>query len=226
MPAFKNSPFQKPQLLQKGVPAYLIGSFSQKVGNTHLGLLTDAIASNVATVTGTYLNGPLPVIGSLISIINSANSSGAFNVNRAVITAVSYVASTNIMTITFALTGSNQSATADGGTIDIEPAEVPESISATYISQAVLAQAPEGDSQFTLPYSVNFTTLPTSATVDLQTAMKASDPWTTIVPGIAVVAASAQTIGPFGQVTLQRGYLYRFNISAISGTAGVVAKIG
>ena len=87
MPQYVNSAFQPPQLLQKGIPAYLFGAFSQQRGNTLLGLSTDAIATNAATVSAQLVNGPLPNIGDLVSIINAANSAGAFNVNRAPLTA-------------------------------------------------------------------------------------------------------------------------------------------
>jgi hypothetical protein len=308
MPQFINSPFQKPQLLQKGVPAYLIGSFSQKVGNTHLALLTDAIATNVATITATYLNGPLPVIGSLISIINSTNSSGAFNVSRAVITAVSYNATTNVMTINFALTGTNQTATADGGTVDIEPAEVGETIaqgglvtmvidaagtlwavgdqftiaggtggvgqvtaetggvpsavaivtagsgytattgavttakspstgigltvtttvsSGNYTSQAVLVQAPEGDSQFTLPLSVFAGPGITAMTATLQRAIKTqTNEWTNTTTVVTKTGATTYTAGPVVEATLERAYLYRIVTSSVTGSDVVIAKVG
>jgi uncharacterized membrane protein len=226
MPAFVNSPFQNATLLQKGVPAYFFGSFSQQRGNTHLGLLTDAIASNVATITGQFVNGPLPLVGDLVSIINSANSSGAFNVNRAIITAVSYNVSTNVMTITFALTGSNQSATADGGTVRVEPAETSEALANNSFSRAVFVQAPEGDAQFSAPISVTFPTLPTAVTVSVQYAIKGqSNEWTTLAQ-IAIVAAGAQTVGPVSMLTLQRAYLYRLAVTSLTGTGTIIAKIG
>lgn len=226
MPTFVNSPFQPATLLQKGVPAYFFGSFSQKVGDTRLGLATDAIATNVATITGQHIVGPMPNVGDLVSIYGSANSSGAFNVTRAVITAVSFVASTNVMTITFALTASNQSATADGGTVIVEPAETPETLVNNSFSRAVFVQAPEGDSQFSLPISVTFPTVPTAAVVSLQAAIKAqSNEWTTLGQ-IAVVSGSAVTAGPFSTATLQRGYLYRLAVTGLSGTGTIVAKAG
>jgi len=223
MPAFQNNPFAPAQLLQKGVPAYLIGSFSQKTGNTNLSLLTDAIATNVATVTATFLNGPLPVAGSLISIINSTNSSAAFNVNRVPLASVSYNATTNVMTMTFALTGSNQSATADAGSVIVEPAEVGETVSGNYTSQAVVVQAPEGDSQFTVPFAITAGTGLTALTATLQTAIKAqSNEWTACAPAVVFAAAGGQV----NQVTLQRGYLYRLAITGVTGSGSVVAKLG
>lgn len=227
MSAYINGPQQNPQLLQKGVPAYLLGSFSQQTGVTNLGMATDAIAANVATVTATYLNGPLPVAGSLITIFNSTNSTDAFNINRVALTSVAYVASTNIMTLVFPLTASNQTATADSGSIIIEPAEVGEAVTGNYTSQACCVQAPEGDSQFTVPVAVTFPTLPTAATVNFQVAIRnVNSEYTTIGTPVAVVAASAQTVGPVQQITLQRGYFYRFIITGVTGTASIVGKVG
>jgi hypothetical protein len=227
MPAFINSPFQKPQLLQKGVPAYLVGSFSQKVGNTHLALVTDAIASNVATITATYLNGPLPAVGDLVSIINSTNSSAAFNVSRVALASVSYNATTNVMTLTFALTASNQAATADAGTVVVEPGEVGETVSANYTSQAVLVQAPEGDSQFTVPLSVTGGASITAMTATLQVAIKGqSNEWTSTTTNVTKTGATTYTAGPVVQATLQRGYLYRLAITGVTGSDKVIAKLG
>ena len=227
MPAFINSPFQRPILLQKGVPTYLIGSFSQQVGNTKLSLLTDAIATNLATITATYVEGPLPVVGSLISIINSTNSTGAFNVQRVAIASVSYSATTNVMTLTFALNGTNQTSTADAGTVIIEPAEVGETISGNYTSQACLVAAPKGDSQFTVPFSVVVPSGITALTATLQVAIKGqSNEWTNTTSVVTVTAANTYSAGPVVQATLQRGYLYRVVVSGVTGSAAVVAKIG
>jgi hypothetical protein len=229
MPAFINSPFQKPQLLQKGVPGYLIGSFSQKVGNTKLALLTDAIATNVATVTATFLNGPLPAVGDLVSIINSTNSSSAFNVTRAVLTtpAPSYNAATNVMTLTFALTGSNQSATADAGTVIVEPGETGETVSGNYTSQAILVQAPEGDSQFTLPLSVTGSSGITAMTATLQRAIKTqSNEWTNTTIVVTKTGGTTYTAGPVVEATLERAYLYRLAITSVTGSGTVIAKVG
>lgn len=227
MPQFQNAPFQVAQLLQKGVPAYLVGSFSQQRGNTRLGLSTDAIATNVATITGQLLDGPLPNVGDLVSIINSTNSAGAFNVNRVAIASVAYNASTNVMTLTFALTGTNQAATADSGAVIVEPAEVGETVSGNYNSAAVVVQAPEGDSQFTLPLSVVAGAGITAMTATLQVAIKAQpNEWTNTTTVVTKTGATTYTAGPVVQATLQRGYLYRLAITAVTGSDVVVAKVG
>jgi hypothetical protein len=227
MPAFINSPFQLPKLLMKGVPCYLIGSFSYEVGNANLAMATNAIAANVATITATPLNGPLPVAGSLISIYNSANGAGEFNVTRVAITSATYNSTTNLTTIVFPLTGSNQTATADSGTIIVEPAEVGETVSTTYTSAACVVQAPEGDSQFTLPFVVTGAAGITAMTATLQVAIDArTNEWTNTTTVVTKTGASTYTAGPVVQATLQRGYAYRVAITAVTGSGLVVAKVG
>lgn len=227
MPSYINSPFQAPQLVQKGVPAYLIGSYSQQIGNTRLAIKSDSIASNVATVIGYYLGGPLPAVGSLISIINSANSSSAFNVNRVAIASASLDASTNLLTITFPLTAANQADTADAGTAVVEPAETGETVTTTFTSQACCAQAPEGDSQFTLPLAITGAAGITAMTATLQVAIRNIDSeYTNTTTVVTKTGASTYTAGPVVQATLQRGYFYRVAITAVTGSGAVIAKIG
>lgn len=226
MPAYINSPFQVPKLLQKGVPVYLFGSFDYKIGNTYLALSNVVATGGTGTVTVQLINGPNPVVGGFISIVNSTTSSGLFNVNRAVITAVSINQATGAGTIAFALTGTVAS-TADSGSVLVEPPEIGETLVAE-ASIPCLVQAPEGDSQFTLPIAVTFPTMPTAVSVHLQVAIRNNNAEYTNVnsnPEV-VVAASAFTSGPVAQVTLQRGYFYRFITSGLTGSGTIVAKIG
>lgn len=226
MPAYQDSPFQVPKLLLKGVPCYLFGTYDYKIGNMNGFVTNVALTSNVATVTVTALNGPKPVVGYLITIINSASTSGLFNVNRAVITGVTWTDSTGSGTITFALTHANVVSAADQGTVIIEPAEVVDTLANNSFSQACLVQAPEGDSQFTLPIAVTFGTIPTAATVTLQVAIRNQNAEYTNTTSIITVATSAYTAGPVVQATLQRGYFYRFAVTGLTGGTGIIAKIG
>lgn len=228
MPAFANNPFTPVPLVQKGVPTYLIGSFSQQTGYTNASVKTDAIASNVATVVCYYLNGPLPVAGSLVSIRGSANSTAAFNVSRVALTSATLDATTNLLTLVFPLTAADQAATADAGTVVVEAAEVGETVtSAGYKSIACVVQAPEGDSQFTVPVSVTAAAGITAMTATLEVAINANaSEWTATTTVITKTGASTYTAGPVVQATLQRGYAYRFNITAVTGSGLTVGKIG
>ena len=227
MPYYVNSPFSRPKLLQKGVPCYLLGSYSYSTGNTKLAVSQVALATNVATLTVQLIDGPKPVVGSLISVVNTTTGAGEFNVARAVITAVSITDSTGAGTISFALTAANVSATADFGTAIVEPAEVGETI-ANGSSIAACVQAPDGDSQFTLSAAVTFPTLPTACTVQLYGAIRDIDAEynnSQSLGTVATVSGGAQTAGPVAEFTLQRLNFFRFKVSGLSGSGTIVAKI-
>ena len=227
MHAYVNNPFNRPQLLQKGVPAYLWGKFSQQVGNTKLYITNTALTSNVATVTVQIINGPSPAVGNYISIINSTSTSGIFNVNRAVITATTISATTGAGTLTFALTHADVAAAADTGTVIVEPNEVGETISGSANSAACVVQAPEGDSQFTVPMAVTGGTGITAMTATLQVAIKNLDSeYTNTTTVVTKTGASTYTAGPVVQATLQRGYCYRVAITGVTGSDLVIAKLG
>ena len=224
MPAFINSPFDPPILHIRGVPTYLWGNYDPRIGNTRAFVTNSALTTDVATVTITLLDGPLPVVGGLISIINSTNGSGIFNVNRAIITGVSI--SNGSGTVTFALTSGNVASAADGGQVILENAEVPETLAASASIPCVI-QVPDADSQYSVPISVTFPTMPTDATVTLQRAMIGRDllEWTNMT-AVVTVAAGAYTAGPMVEATLERGYLYRFLNSGIAGSGTILARIG
>ena len=228
MPAY-NSPLLRPQLVQKGVAAYVFGSLNALQGDTRGYVTQTALASNVGTVTVSINFGPIPKVNDIITIWGTAQQSGLFNVTRALITAVSITATTGQGTITFALTGSNQSATADAGAFLTEPGEISETLAAN-ASQSCLIQAPSGDSQFTVPIAVTFPggVLPTALTTTLQVALRDVDAEYTNTTTAVTVAATAYTAGPVVQATLQRGYFYRLKNSGLTaGSAtGIIGKIG
>lgn len=226
MPAYTNSPFSNPILAMKGVPVYLFGSFDPRVGNTKAYLTNSALTSNVATVTVQITDGPMPVVGGLISIINSTAGSAALNVSRAVITGVTISSATGAGTITFALTNADIASVADAGTVIIEPSEVGEAL-AEGASIACVIQAPEGDSQFTVPIAVTFPIMPTAVTVTLQKALKNLDAEYTNTSCVVQVAGSAFVSGPVVEAALERGYCYRLLVSGLTGSSKtIVGKLG
>lgn len=225
-----NPPFVKPQLLQKGVPAYLFGNLNMLRGNASGTVADTALASDVATITVQINQGATPVVGDYITVWGTAEQSGLFNVTRALITAVDITASTGAGTISYALTGSNQSTTADPGMFLMEIGETSETLTNDTFSTSVLVQAPQGDSQFTIPFCVTFPggVLPTDVTVTLQRAIRdlASD--YTDTDTVVTVATTAYTAGPTVLATLERGYFYRAAVTGLTlGSAtGIIAKVG
>jgi hypothetical protein len=226
MPAY-NPPFIKPQLLQKGVPCWLWGGLDMKRGNCSGTVADVAVATNVASVTVQINEGPIPLIGDLITVWGTASNAGVFNVTRATITAVNITMATGAGTISFALTNSNVSITADVGRFLCEIAEFGEAL-VNGASQAALVQAPQGDSQFSLPVAITFPSLPTTATVNLQAAIRDIAAEYTTIQLMATVAGGVQTTAPFSYVTMQRGYFYRLLNSSVTGGTSptIIGKIG
>ena len=187
-------------------------------------------ANSLGAVTVQINQGPIPLVGDLLTVINTAQQTGLFNVTRAVITATNIGAATGTGTISYALTGSNQSVTADPGSFISEPGESAEALTTNTFSVPVTVQAPQGDSQFTLPLAVTFpgNVLPTAVTVTLQVAVRDVAAEYTNTTTVVTVAAGAYTAGPVVQATLQRGYVYRVSISGLTlGSAtGITVKVG
>lgn len=227
MPTYTNSAFQPAKLLQKGVAAYVWGSFDYTRGDTAMYITNTALTSNVATVTVQVLSGPAPRVGDVISIVNTTNGSGALNVNAVPITATTINNSTGAGTLTFALTNANITSAADTGSAIVEPMPIGETPAATK-SLAVCVQAPEGDAQFTLPVAVTFTTLPTAFTATLQVAVLDIDSEYSNLATVVTVSGTAYTAGPVVEATLQRGYFYRLIGSGLTlgSGAGMIGKIG
>ncbi len=199
--------------------------------STGIGLtVTTTVTSSgsAGSVTVQINQGPIPLVGDLLTVINTAQQSGLFNVTRAVITATSINAATGTGTISYALTGTNQSLTADPGSFISEPGESAETLTTNTFSVPVTVQAPQGDSQFTLPLSVTCPSMPTAATFTLQRAIRDIAAEYTNTSAVVTIAAGAFTAGPCVLATLERGYVYRLAVTGVSGGTNptVVAKVG
>ena len=229
MPLY-NSPARPPQLLQKGVPAYLFGNLNMLQGNTKGRVTNVALTLNVVTISLTIFEGPQPKVGDLITIWGTASTSGLFNVTRSVLTAVTITGSTGAGTVTFALTHADVVSVANTGAFLVEPGESSEALTNNSYSTAAVVQSPQGDSQFTLPMAVTFPggVLPTAVTVTLQVAIRDIDAEYTNTTTAVTVAATAYTAGPVVQATLQRGYCYRVAVTGLTvGSAtGLTVKLG
>lgn len=224
MPKYASTPptFTPPQLLMEGVPCYLFGTYNFRQANTKLLVSNVAITTNVATLTVQIVEGEIPTVGSFITVAQTQTGSGEFNVSRVALTAVSISASTGAGTVSYALTGANVSS-ADSGTAIVEVPEIAEALTANGASVAVAV--PPSCSQETLTCTVTFPTAPTGATATLQTAVRNVDGEFTNVGNISVYASSAYSTGPTTQFTLQRGSYYRVNITGLTGTGTIVAKV-
>jgi hypothetical protein len=223
-----NSPFIPPQLLQKGVPAYLFGGLNMLRGNAKGTVSQTAIATNVGTITVQLNEGATPVVGDYLTVWGTALQSSLFNVTRSLITAVNITPGTGAGTISYALTGTNQSATADPGRWMMEIGETSEALTTTTFSAPVCVQAPQCDSQFTIPLAVTCPSMPTAATFTLQRSIRDIAAEYTNTGAVVTIAGGVFTAGPTVQATLERGYFYRLAVTGVSGgtSPSVIAKVG
>lgn len=139
MPAYVFSPFkQSPLLAVAGTPAYLIGSYNDKVGPTIGNVISDSAVTTVGTLVFQIISGNIPVTGSLITVVGTANSAGIFNVTNETVTVVSTTAA-GVCTVTYTVSSTSQTSTADGGQVIINQPEVGETVTsaAAYTSVPV-----------------------------------------------------------------------------------------
>src|SRR5437762_2356386 len=108
MPPYVTSPVGR-NVIQAvpGLPAYGFGSLNRLVAPTRMNISSGSLSGNVATITGTVIEGNIPTVGQLVTVAGCSNS--AYNVTNVAIASVSAAASPDVgvYTITFALTHAN-----------------------------------------------------------------------------------------------------------------------
>lgn len=133
MPAYSSSPFAPPvKVLIPGQISYSLGSYDRRAPNTRMLVTSVAITSNVATLGVSMVEGNIPAVGALLSVqgTQKATSGGGsnFNITNVALASVSINATTGVGTITFALTSSNITTTADAGQAIVLTPELGEAI--------------------------------------------------------------------------------------------------
>ena len=227
MPAYSTSPFaQTPALLLPGSSGYSFGSFSDRVPSTKLFVLTSAVLSNVATITAQIWEGPLPTTSQFISTQGLARIP---NVTNVAIASVAQNATTGVVTITFADAHSGTVASgADHALCIVPQIEVPEVVSATGAGSAFAvpnygARQNEGRS---ITAIVSFVSLPTTAVVTLQGAVKNQDSEYADLGTVASVTTGAQAGGSLTVEDVNYEF-YRLNIGTLTGgtSPSLIGKI-
>jgi len=239
-------------------PMYLfgqIGGANQSLQVPFLYKVTNvALTSNVATISVSLisgggpapypLQGSIPAVGAKMGVQGTTAASGAFNVDPATITAVSF-ASAASGTISFALTHANVASAADIGTVVVQPYEYPDLVVSGSASQpfAVTSTPDESDNSRSIFAEAKwYGTMPSAATVVLQVANVDDDSrYYTIenaqgVLGSGTVAASDALATIAGSAVTQSGAEYSFiigkfirakvlSITGGDGTTGIVVTI-
>jgi hypothetical protein len=252
---YNNSPFSAvPQLMIQGVVSYAFGSFPRDIAPTQAYVIADSSVGTTATVTLKVYAGNVPLPGSLISIVGTANSAGVFNTTNSVITAVSAAQSpdTGIYLVSYTIASTTQATTPDAGLAIIPQPEVGDTLTAGIVAALPVYSAP-----LTSPVGApNSTGKSLSATVTLPTS-SAAIPST--LTGVTVVLQGSNvnrddhfntlaTIGTgiaagttidwqsgqgdtatgtlaAGSVNLPNFLYYRFGVTAATGAGPIVATL-
>jgi hypothetical protein len=241
----------------QGTPEYLFGSWNANTGPTLGSVLSDSAVTTTGTLTFKILSGNVPVVDSLITVVGTANASGYFNVVNASILTVSAASNpdTGIYTVTYAITSSSLSTTADAGQVYIAQPEVGDVVSAaviTGIGTVVASSAPVvspvsgpnsvGKSlSVTVKLPANTTANPNTlsgVTVVLQGSNVDLDSEYNTVATVATTIAAGTTVDwqsgqgnqstgtlAAGAVNLINFRFYRLQITAGTGAGYIVGKI-
>jgi len=257
MGVYQTTPFKaSPTLLVQGKQEYVFGSYNDKTGPTQGFVISDA--SN-GTTTGTLIfqvtNGNVPLVGSLITVIGTANGGGNFNVTNAQILSVSSTEQ-GVVTVTYTIasTATPTTQTQDFGSVMVPQIELGDvfALSGTVSSVPVAAPAsPSQQSGKSLSATVSLpaqqagvaSTL-TGVTVVIQGANFDRDDHfntigtictTTAAPGTGTTtidwqsgqgySATTSNTLALGNVNLPEFKFYRLQITAGSGTGPVIGSI-
>ena len=211
-----------------GMPSYLLGSFNDKTSDTRGPVLTDEGNGTTSTVVFQILDGNIPLVGALVYIQGSANSSGDYNADGATILTVSTTAA-GVCTITFAGSGDSSSA-ADTGMVIIPQPEIGENlVEGASIPCAMPYNNVVANLNQALTAVISCPSLSGSpaanATVYLQQAVKDMDSEYQDVALIATISGGEISGSPQATVDPTLGRFFRFYVDDVEGTGTIVAKL-
>lgn len=218
MPNYNPSPNGVRAILApQGSKTFLLGTQSPTGGE--MNVTSVATASNVATAGVNSWSGPLPVVGTLITIRGTVSASGAYNVSNVPVTAVTLDAN-GTGTVSFALTSSDLSTTADAGKLYFFPQVSGE----TVVAGSTIPASPafnQGRSQNNyaaqlLPDAT--AALPTAATFTPQHANENVDAAFSDISGATALTIAAGAITVAMTTFATDALFVRFRESGITGS--------
>jgi len=248
---YQTTPFKAPvQLLIQGTPSYVYGSYNDKTAPAFGYIISDSGTGSVSTVVYQQTQGNLPIPGSLVTILGSANATGLYNVTNAVLLTV--VANDfGTVTITFAGSGSSASAP-DSGQVRVPVIEIGDNLTAALVSALPYSSVPVAGvvgatvtgraTSATVTFPANSTAFPSTlsaVTVNIQAAnFDRDDHYNTI--GVLTAAGSAGNsydwqsgqatpatpgVANPGGVDILSYRFYRLQVTAATGAGYVVGTI-
>ena len=240
MPNFTNSPFKPmPQLLTPNQPAYVWGSFNDRVGPTQGVVLQSVGIGATAELVVKILSGNIPVVDSLITVVGVPADVG-FNVTNVAIEAVDTFPHANqpdngvyVLAYAAAVTSPIQAA---AGQFIVPQPEVGETISGTGASVPVATNAWNVSGK-SLSVTLTIGTGLSGITAVLQGANRDIEAEYNTIGTIGTGLGVGTTDWQSGQGDTATGTLaagsvnflnfrfYRINLTAVTGSGLLIAKI-
>jgi hypothetical protein len=175
-------------MLMPGVPSYAFGSYLDGHPVMRATITNVALTSNVATVTVQMVEGFIPAVGDLVSIVCSNT---IFNVTDSVITARSITAATGAGTITFALTHADVVSVAATGSLLSQQVPVPLALTGSaQKSQQFAVQTAKGQGRG-ISWSYSCPSAPSTIAIQLEGALTDNDADYAIIGSSQTTAAGA-----------------------------------
>ena|ERR1700722_115476 len=141
MSQYQLTPFKaSPAALIQGTPSYVFGSYNDKTSPTSGFVISDSGNGTTSTVVFQIKDGNIPIAGSLVTIVGTANASAAYNVTNATVLTVS-TTDAGVCTITFAGAGTSASA-ADAGFVQIPQIEIGDNLTSGIIAALPYSSVP------------------------------------------------------------------------------------
>lgn len=241
MPAYITSPFKPmPQLLTPNTPTYVWGSFNDKTGPTQGKVLQSLGIGTTGELVVQITSGNFPVVGSLITVVG-VSASVNFNVTNAALTAVDRYPHGNepdngMYALAYTIVSTASPIQTDGGQFIIPQPEVGELVSGTGASVPVAVNTWNVSGK-SLSVTLTLGTGLSGVTAVVQGANRDIDAEYntigTIGSGLGVGTTDWQSgQGDTATGTLAAGSVnflnfkfYRLNLTSVTGSGLVIAKI-
>lgn len=223
MTAYSTNPSTPVKMLIPGIPDYAFGSKNLSKPTVRAYVTAMALNSNVVTLTIQMVEGFIPSVGDLVTVLATTTDGGAANVANVAITGVNINSATGAGTITYAATGSNQGTTPDSGQVYIAVPEVPETAASGTKSRAFAIQNTIGRG-YGISWSYTFPSAPASASIQLEGALNNNDAEYVIIGSAQTTVAGYPTIVATNPNLVN---FVRLNMTALSGGSSptIIGKI-
>lgn len=222
MPPYLTNPNAPVGMLLSGIPGYAFGSKNLLRPTVRAFVTSVAVAANVVTLGVQMVDGFIPAVGDLITVLATTTDAGGANVANVALTGVNINALTGAGTFTYPATAGNQATTPDSGQVYVAVPEVAEAASVKK-SQAFAIQNTIGRG-YGISWAYTFPSAPASASIQLEGAINNQDSEFTLI-GNAQTGVTGYT--EIISTTPELVNFVRLNLTALSGGSNptVIGKI-